>query len=395
MIRLILLTDFTETFSYNLLKGILAYSKSHDPWVVCRMPPSYKNSYGIKGVLKWAKAWQADAIIGRFDNNDNVDIFRENGIIALAQDYKSRFNNIPNITGNYRATGKMAAEFFLSKGFQNFAFSGYRDAVWSQERCEGFYECISAHGFGSNFHVYQDQSLDDLWFYESPPLLTWLKSLPKPTALMACDDNQGNRITEVCRVNNIRVPDKIAILGVDNDDIICNLSEPPLSSINHNIVRGGFEAAAMIDRLLNDEERDCRDVVLQPVNVVNRQSTDFYATTDVHIHTALTYIHQNLASEITVSDIVRQVPLSRRLLEIRFKQVTKQSIHKYIFNLRMERFAQMLLASDTPIADVAEQVGISNFKNLSRQFKALKNVSPNEYRKEHRMMNCIIGESIG
>ena len=107
---------------------------------------------------------------------------------------------------------------------------------------------------------------------------------------MAFDDKQGNRSTEVCRVNNIRVPDKIAILGVDNDDIICNLSEPPLSSINHNIVRGGFEAAAMIDRLLNDEERDCRDVVLQPVNVVNRQSTDFYATTDVHIHTALTYI---------------------------------------------------------------------------------------------------------
>lgn len=384
MIRLILLTDFTETFSYNLLKGILAYSKSHDPWVVCRMPPSYKNIYGIKGVLKWAKAWQADAIIGRFDNDDNVDIFRESGIIALAQDYKSRFNNIPNITGNYRATGKMAAEFFLSKGFQNFAFYGYRDAVWSQERCEGFYECIAAHGFGNNFYVYQEQSLDDLWFFESPPLLTWLESLPKPTALMACDDNQGNRITEVCRVNNIRVPDKIAILGVDNDDIICNLSDPPLSSINHNIVRGGFEAAALIDRLLNDEERSCQDVVLQPVNVVNRQSTDFYSTTDVHIHTALTYIHQNLASEITVSDIVRQVPLSRRLLEIRFKQVTKQSIHKYIFNLRMERFAQLLLSSDAPIADVAEQVGINNFKNLSRQFKALKKVSPNEYRKEYQ-----------
>lgn len=394
MVRLILLTDFTETFSYNLLKGILAYSKNHDPWVICRMPPSYKNSHGIRGVLKWAKAWQADAIIGRFENEDNVAIFRKNGIIALAQDYKSRFNNIPNITGDYRATGKMAAEFFLSKGFQNFAFYGYRDAVWSQERCEGFYECISAHGFAHNFHIYQEQSLDDLWFFESPPLLTWLKSLPKPIALMACDDNQGNRIAEVCRINGIRVPDKIAILGVDNDDIICNLSDPPLSSINHNIVRGGFEAAALIDRLLNDEERNYRDVVLQPVNIVSRQSTDFYSTTDVHIHKVLTYIHQNLASKITVSDIVRQVPLSRRLLEIRFKQATKQSIHKYIFNLRMVRFAQLLLTSDAPIADVAEQVGICNFKNLSRQFKALKKVSPNEYRKEHRMMNGIVGESI-
>ena len=334
MIRLILLTDFTESFSYNLLKGVLAYSKSHEPWVVCRMPPSYKNSHGIEGVLKWAKTWQADAIIGRFDNDDNVELFRENGIIALAQDYKSRFSNIPNITGDYRKTGRMAAEFFLSKGFQNFAFYGYRDTVWSQERCEGFYECIAAQGFGNNFYSYQDQSLDDLWFYEAPPLLNWLKSLPQPTALMACDDNQGNRITEICKVNNIRVPDKIAILGVDNDEIICNLSDPPLSSISQNIVRGGFEAAALIEHLLNDEEATYQDVVLQPVNIINRLSTDFYSTTDAHIQTALKYIHQNIAADITVSDIVKQVPLSRRLLEIRFKQVTQQSIHKYIFKVR-------------------------------------------------------------
>lgn len=390
MIRLILLSDFTESFSYNLLKGVLAYSKSHEPWVVCRMPPSYKLTYGIEGVLKWAKTWQADAIIGRFDNDDNVELFRQHGIIAIAQDYKARFENIPNITGDYRKTGKMAAEFFLNKGFQHFAFYGYRDTVWSQERCEGFYECIAERGFGNSFHAYQEQSLDDLWFYEAPPLLSWLKSLPHPTALMACDDNQGNRITEICKVNNIKVPDKIAILGVDNDEIICNLSDPPLSSISHNIVRGGFEAAELIDRLLNDEEnnrQDMQDVVIQPINIVNRLSTDFYSTTDMHIHTALKYIHQNIASDITVSDIVKQVPLSRRLLEIRFKQVTQQSIHKYIFNLRMERFAQLLLASDAPIADVAEQIGINNLKNLSRQFKTLKKVSPNEYRKEHQMMN--------
>ena len=204
---------------------------------------------------------------------------------------------------------------------------------------------------------------------------------------MACDDNQGNRITEICKVNNIRVPDKIAILGVDNDEIICNLSDPPLSSISQNIVRGGFEAAELIEHLLNDEECSYQDVVLQPVNIVNRLSTDFYSTTNTHIHTALKYIHRNLANDITVSDIVKQVPLSRRLLEIRFKEFTKQSIHKYILNLRIERFAQLLLASDAPIADVAEQVGINNLKNLSRQFKTLKNVSPYEYRKEHRMMS--------
>ena len=387
MIRLILLTDFTESFSYHLLKGVLAYSKSHEPWVVCRMPPSYKKSHGIEGVLKWAKAWQADAIIGTFNNDDNVELFRQNGIIVVAQDYKSRFATIPNITGNYRKTGRMAAEFFINKGFRHFAFYGYRDTVWSQERCEGFYEYIVEYGFGNHFYSYQEQSLDDLWFYEAPPLLTWLKSLPQPTALMACDDNQGNRITEICKANNIRIPDRIAILGVDNDDIICNLSDPPLSSISQNIARGGFEAAELIDCLLNDEESTYKDVVIQPVNIINRHSTDFYPTTDSVIHDALKYIHRNIATDISVSDIVKQVPLSRRLLEMRFKQVTQQSIHKYIFNLRMERFAQLLLTSDAPITEVAEQVGINNLKNLSRQFKALKNVTPYEYRKDNRLTN--------
>ncbi len=123
---------------------------------------------------------------------------------------------------------------------------------------------------------------------------------------------------------------------------------------------------------MNDEEATYQDVVLQPVNIINRLSTDFYSTTDAHIQTALKYIHQNIAADITVSDIVKQVPLSRRLLEIRFKQVTQQSIHKYIFNLRMERFAQLLLASDAPIADVAEQVGINNLKNLPAKFESFE-----------------------
>ena len=345
MIRLIFLTDFTERFAYNLLKGILAYAKNHEPWVVCRMPPSFKAAYGMEGVLKWAKTWQADAIIGQFGNDDNVDLFRQNGIIALAQDYKERFTNIPNITGDYRKTGQMGAEFFLTKGFRHFAFYGYRDAVWSKERCEGFRECIAAHGFGDNFSAYQHESIDNLWLYDAPPLLAWLKSLPHPTALMACDDNQGNRLTELCqgnrltelcKANGISVPDQIAILGVDNDEIVCNLSDPPLSSINHSIVRGGFEAAKLIEQLLNDDEASPQDVVLRPVNVVDRLSTDFHATDDRHIRTVLDHIRQHLTDEITVKSLVKLVPLSRRLLEMRFKEVTGQSIHKYIFHLRRQ-----------------------------------------------------------
>lgn len=392
MIRAIFLTDFTESFSYNLLKGVLSYSKSHEPWVVCRMPPSYKDAHGIEGVLKWAKAWHADAIIGQFKEDDNVELLRQNGLIVVAQDYRQRFGNLPNITSNNIKIGRMAAEFFIAKGFRNFAFYGLRNTVWSLERCEGFYECIKQHGVGDSFYAYHEQQNDNLWLYEAPPLLAWLKSLPTPTALLACDDNQGNRITEICKVNQIRVPNRIAIMGVDNDEIICNLSDPPLTSISQNIARGGFEVAAMVNHQLSNEvpEYDdaghelMSDIVIQPINIVNRLSTDFHSTTDSHVETVLDYIHQNLSSHIQVDQLVQLVPLSRRLLEMRFKTVTNQSIYKYIFALRMERFAQLLLANNNPISEVALEVGIGNLKNLSRQFKAIKGVSPARYRKEHK-----------
>lgn len=385
MIRLILLTDFTEAFAHNLLRGILEYSKGREPWVVCRMPPSYKQANGIPGVLEWAKKWEVDAIIAQFDDTDEVELFRQNGIIALAQDFKSRFSVIPNITSRYKQTGQMAADFFLQKGFRNFAFYGYKDVVWSEERCMGFRDRIVEKGFGDCFFEYQKQSLENLWYYESEPVANWIKSLPRPVALMACDDTQGNKIMELCRVLGIKIPEEVAVLGVDNDEIICGLSDPPLSSVNLNIVKGGYEAARLIERLLRDKDAISEDVVIQPVTIVNRLSTDIYATDNPVILTALKYIHQNLVNKISVEDIVRQVPLSRRLLEIRFKQVTGQPIYQYISNLRMERFAQLLLANTEPVADLAVQVGLADAKNLARQFKEWKGCTPVEYRKWNKI----------
>ncbi|MGL5272119.1 MAG: helix-turn-helix domain-containing protein, partial [Phocaeicola sp.] len=126
---------------------------------------------------------------------------------------------------------------------------------------------------------------------------------------------------------------------------------------------------------------------IQPVNIVNRASTDFYSTADAIIYKVLEYISNNITKNITVSDILKEIPLSRRLLEIRFKNVTKQTIHRYILNLKMERFAQLLLSTDLTIAEVAEIAGISNLKNLSRQFKVMKKMSPVEYRKAYQSLN--------
>lgn len=384
MVRLILSTDFTEAFAHHLLKGILEYSKKHEPWVVCKMPPAYREQYGIEGVLNWAKKWEADAIISQFDDNDPVEIFRENGIVALAQDYKTGFSSIPNITCDYRLAGSMAADFYINKGFRNFAFYGYKDTVWSDGRCNGFRDRVTEKGFGANFYEYKEE-FGSFWHYESSHLAGWLKSLPRSTAILACDDNRGSRITEVCRVIGVRIPDELAVLGVDDDEISCNLSDPPLSSIHMDVEKGGYEAAKLIDKLIKDKNASYTDVLIESTKVVDRLSTDIYSTTDPYVLIALKYIHQNLCSNIKVYDVVKQVPLSRRLLEMRFKQVTNVPVYQYIFTLRMERFAQLLLDSNDPIAEVATCVGLMNYKNLARQFELYKGCSPSEYRKRHRM----------
>uniref|UniRef100_A0AB33J488 Substrate-binding domain-containing protein n=1 Tax=Prevotella sp. GTC17259 TaxID=3236795 RepID=A0AB33J488_9BACT len=386
MIRLILLTDFTEGFSHRLLQGILRYAKklSHDAWVVCRMPPSYKEKNGIQGVVDWALNWKADAIVGQFNQDEDVELFAKNGILAVAQDYKRRFTQIPNITSNYIETGRMVARYFLSKGFRHFAFCGYEDTVWSDERCEGYFRCIEEAGFADNFYTYKKQILETLWYYDSSSLAEWLKSLPPRTALFCCDDNQGNKIEEACKSIGISIPGDIAVMGVDNDEVICELSDPTLSSINLDIAGGGYETARLIAEHLKNPETPLHDVMIQPQTIVSRNSTNLFATDDPYVFKALELIHRNICKQLMVSDLLKELPLSRRLLEIKFKQVTGQSIYNYIMVKRIDFFARMLEESDTPIKELASTMDVGSYGSLMSLFKKMKGCTPSEYRNRHR-----------
>jgi LacI family transcriptional regulator len=383
MPRVIFLTDLTEEYAKNLLKGIVRYSKKHEPWVLCKMPFSYRVEHAVEGVLAWAKEWKADGIIAQFYNTDNVGIFKENGIVAIAQDFKSRFTDIPNITGAHRLTGRMGADYFIRKGFKHFAFYGFKDIVWSYERCEGFLEEIDKNRLSRNFYEYQNTDFKELWYYESAPLIAWLKDLPKPVALMACDDNQGHHIAEVCRQCGIKIPEEIAVLGVDNDEAVCTLSDPPLSSINQAVEKGGYETARLMDQMIKNPTDPYEDVVVYPTHVITRQSTDSYATNDKHISTILHYIHRNTDKKLRIDEITQLVPLSRRLLENRFKQETGLPIYTYIMNLRIERLAHHLLESEAPIAEITDEMGFSDYKNIARQFNRIKGCTPSEYRKQN------------
>ena len=382
MIHLILLTDFTETYATELLRGILDYSQGHGPWVVSRMPTSYRVEHGVDGVVEWAKQWKADAIIGQFDTHDDVDAFARNGIIAVAQDFMQRFDSIPNITGDYLAQGMHAADYFINKGFRNFAFYGYANAVWSKERCQGFAEQLMSHGHKPPY-IYEKQSLENLWFYDPESLADWLRSLPHSTAILACDDTRANVILEVCRMIGIKVPSDIAVLGVDNDEITCTLTYPNLSSVCLDVRSAGYKTAQRIKQVLNGGQHRDDDIMVDYIGIMERQSTDILMTANKHILAVLSYIHQHYADKLTVEQLLKLVPMSRRLLEKTFKMETGTSIHQYIMDLRLERMKQLLMSTDMPIADLALATGLSDAKNVARLFNQREGITPLGYRQLH------------
>lgn len=382
--RLLFMTDFTEQFPYRLLKGILRYSReTGERWEVCRMPSSYKRETSLKQVVDYAVNSKTDVVIGQFDPEDNLNLFRKKGIIVIAQDYISRFPNVPNITADYHKTGALVAERFVARGFRNFAFFGNNGMCWSDERRDGFRDYLEEAGYGDQVYIYDRQRVSNLWTYRQDLLMEWLQSLPKPVGIMACDDNQAIIVMETVKALGYKVPYDVAIVGVDNDEILCNMANPPISSVDVDIERGGYEAAAMAIQMMHQRSYTGNNIVLQPLHIVTRESSNLITTKDVQVHQALTFIHSNLEHKISVTDVLAHVPMSRRLLEQRFFKATGKAIYQYISEQRIDYFARLLLDTEEPIGNLAARMDEPDPKSLSRRFKELKGCTPMEYRKQN------------
>ena len=384
MLRLLIITDFTESFARKLLKGIVDYSRTKEQWVICRMPPAYKAQIGIPGVVRFAKDWGADAVIGQFEETDDVGLFAKNGIAAVAQDFKKRFTSIPNITADYIGTGRMAARFYIDRGFRNFGFFGFNHVCWSDERLEGFRREVEEAGFGDSFYPYNLQDIDHLWYYERDKMAEWLRIIPKPIGIMACDDNQGNNLIEACHSAGVKIPSEVSVMGVDNDELLCNLGSTTMSSISVDIEEGGWKTAELIERMVSFPGAPVEDVVLNPVKIVGRMSTAAFATDDDQIQKAVQFIHRNYQKKISVKDVTAEVALSRRLLERRFKSVTGQTIYQYITDLKIKHFSEMLLNTGDQVINIALSLGENDTKSIARRFKQLYGCTPHEWREIHQ-----------
>ena len=227
-----------------------------------------------------------------------------------------------------------------------------------------------------------------LWGCDMDELCQWLESLPKPVAIMACDDIWAYYITEACdRLKedkpdgNFSIPEDIAVVGVNNDDTICGLSNPNLSSLDQDIERCGYRVAMMINEMMHNSEEAVYDVLIAPAGIVTRQSSDIFVNDDANITAVLKFIHENIGQKLSVNDIVAQVPLSRRLLEKRFRSQMNTSIAEYVRKVRVDSMASLLEKGKT-VSEAAFDLGYSDIKNISRIFKRIKGVAPSDYCKK-------------
>ena len=190
MARIIMMTDFSEAYPRRLLIGVAKYA--HDigeAWTLCRLNTIVRDKYGIDAIVEYASRFQADVVIGQFYESDNLNAFTDAGIIPIAQEFSSRNSDVINITGEHHKAGKSGAEYYINKGFHNFAFLGINGVVWSDERLEGFKSAVQNIGKGYTFSQFKLPHSTIWQNYDMTELSTWLKALPKPVAIMACDDN--------------------------------------------------------------------------------------------------------------------------------------------------------------------------------------------------------------
>lgn len=373
------MADMSEEYGRNVLRGMARYTADIEPWVFHIFPNTIRDKHTIEEIITLAKRLQVDAIIGQFYNTDNVELFARNGILAIAQDFKQRIKSIPSLTGAYYLSGQMGAQYFLDKGFRNFGFYGIRNIVWSEERYKGFKDTIGNSKKSYSLSLLYSKEENDLWHYDFNNIIKWIEGLPKPVAIMACDDNQAYHIAEACLQieKGCSIPNDIAILGVDNDETMCTLCIPNLSSIYQAVEQGGYDVAMAIDMWLKTGVVP-EDIIVNCPHIVERQSTDICAVKDKHISLVLKYIHDNIDKNTPVSKLTSMVPLSRRLLEIRFREEVGRSIKEYIINLRINKMCH-LLYNGMRISDAAAELGVPDVRNLSRTFKRIKGITPSEY----------------
>lgn len=375
--KVALLIETSREFGRSFLYGVARYSRTHGPWVF------YKETGGLERSIPKIKDWGADAVMTR--TIKDIDQLHGLNIPIIYVIHHERDDSpYPSVTTNSENIARMAAEYFLDRGFRNFAYCGFDTMPWSVQRGENFNRLINQAGFEVRHYTQPASKSLRHWENEQKILADWLKKLPKPVAVMACNDDRGQHVIEASKTVNIKIPEEMTVLGVDNDVLVCDLCEPPLSSISLNTEKAGYDSAELLDKLMHGAKMTGQKIVVEPTHIVTRRSTDILSIQDPEVADALRFIRNNCREQISVDDVVASLSVSRRVLEKRFRKQLNRSVLEEIRKARTNAAAQMLVETEMSIAQIAEKLGYTETAHLSRYFHKEKGLSPVAFRKRIR-----------
>jgi len=375
--RVALLIETSNRYARDLLHGIHDWVNAHERWSIRLAAPAARAAS-----LDWLDTWQGDGVIARVDTDAIATALRRSGAPVVDVGAERRRSAFPRISIDNRAVAQLAADHLLSKRFPNYAYCGDDRFLWSRQRGAAFRRLVAERG--APCFVFESVRRSRAESADFDQVVAWLNGLPKPVAVFACYDPRAHEVIEACHDLALNVPNDVAVLGVDDDELICEFSDPPLSSVLPNGRRTGYEAAALLARLIDGAVTAGDVPAVAPVRVAERRSTDVDAVADRHVVAALRYIRAHACDGIDVSDVLRAVPVSRTLLERKFAQHVGDSPHRLIKTRQIERACQLLAESDMSIALIADMTGFDSASYLSAVFRRERHTTPRAYREAAR-----------
>jgi len=382
LLQVALLIETSNAYGRGLLEGIAAYLREHPGWSV------YLAEHGRGDTVPfWLHGWKGDGILARIENRAVARAVSSCRLPTVDLSAARLIPQIPWVETDNAAIARLAADHLLERGFRQFGFCGLSNFRWSAERGEQFSKFIGEAGYDCSTYVtpMSDGRAVD-WAADQRELVRWIQKLSKPAGVLACFDMRGRQVLDACRTAGVRVPDEIAVLGVDDDTVLCELAAPPLSSIAPAAQRAGFAAAELLERMMRGEKIKPAPHLFAPSGTVTRRSTDALVIDDPDVSAAVRMIRERACRGITVEEIVSAVALSRRVLESRFRKLLGRTPHQEIVRCRIEAAKQLLASTDLPIKAIAKRTGTPHAEYLNARFKLAVGMTPGAYRSRVKRM---------
>lgn len=377
-LRVALLVETSSRYGRGVLTGVANFIAARPQWSIFLEEKDVHQD-----APNWIRKYPVDGIISRVTNDYLSDFAAEANIPLVELTDRGTDGKLHMLRSDDNQIGEFAAEHLLERGLRNFAFCGFSGEGWSTRRFLGFRSRIARAGhdvavFDTAWHFNEAHS----WHKNLEQIAAWVAQLKKPVGIMACNDMRGQHVLNACRLREYEVPDEVAVIGVDNDELYCRLSHPPLSSVVPDVERIGYRAAELLDRLMTKEQVDPEVQEIPPLGIRARQSTDTMAVPDPEISAAIVYIREHACRGISVNDILEAVPISRSGLERGMRKYLNRSPKQEIRNAQIRHATQLLIDTDMTIDRIAAMCGFKHPEYMHVVFRRETGRTPGNIRSQ-------------